>query len=213
MERHIFLRALEDTNEVLFYAFINQHLAELMPIVYTPTVGAACQQFSQIYRRPHGLFIPYPDRDRMDELLASVERDIKVVVVTDGQRILGLGDQGMGGMGIPIGKLSLYAAVGGIDPTTTLPVLLDVGTDNPELLVDPLYLGWRHERVTGEAYDAFVDEFVQAVTRRFPGVLLRRRRWLWPPSWPDCRSPTHRWTAIPSSLSEPARPEPASLRC
>ncbi len=173
LERHIFLRALQDTNEVLFYAFLNTHLTELMPIVYTPTVGAACQQFSQIYRRPHGLFLSYPDRHRLDELLASVERDIDVVVVTDGQRILGLGDQGLGGMGIPIGKLSLYSAVGGIDPATTLPILLDVGTDNQDLLNDPLYLGWHNQRVTGDDYDQFIEEFVAALQRRFPDVLLQ----------------------------------------
>ncbi len=173
LERHIFLRALQDTNEVLFYAFLNAHLSELMPIVYTPTVGVACQQFSQIYRRPHGLFLSYPDRDRLDELLASIERDVKVVVVTDGQRILGLGDQGLGGMGIPIGKLSLYAGVGGIDPSTTLPILLDVGTDNQDLLDDPLYLGWHHERVTGDDYARFIDDFVVALQRRFPDVLLQ----------------------------------------
>lgn len=173
LERHIFLRSLQDTNEVLYYAFLERHLTEMLPIVYTPTVGVACQEFSQIYRRPHGLFLAYPDRHRLDELLASVDREVSVVVMTDGQRILGLGDQGVGGMGIPIGKLALYSAVGGIAPAETLPILLDVGTDNPELLADPLYLGWRNERVTGPDYDAFVDEVVVAIQRRFPGVLLQ----------------------------------------
>ncbi len=173
LERHIFLRALQDTNEVLFYAFVSANLEELMPIVYTPTVGAACQQFSQIYRRPHGLFLSYTDRHRLDELLASVQHEVRVIVVTDGQRILGLGDQGLGGMGIPIGKLSLYTAIGGIDPDWTLPILLDVGTDNPELLDDPLYLGWRSPRVTGEEYDRFVDDVVEAIIRHFPEALLQ----------------------------------------
>ena len=173
LERHVFLRALQDINEVLFYAFVEAHLEEMLPIVYTPTVGDACRQFSHIYRRPHGLFLAYPDRARLVEQLADVDREIDVIVVTDGQRILGLGDQGLGGMGIPIGKLSLYTAVGGIDPSRTLPILLDVGTDNTELLADPLYLGWRHERITGSDYDEFVETFVTAVMERFPGVLLQ----------------------------------------
>ncbi len=147
MARHIFLRALEDTNELLFYAFLERHLEELMPIVYTPTVGDACRRFSHIYRRPHGLFLNIDQRDRMAQHLLSVEGPVDVIVVTDGERVLGLGDQGMGGMGIPIGKLSLYTAVGGLDPRRTLPVLLDVGTNNQELLADPMYLGVRHERV------------------------------------------------------------------
>jgi malate dehydrogenase (oxaloacetate-decarboxylating) len=173
LERHVFLRALQDINEVLFYAFVENHLEEMLPIVYTPTVGDACRQFSHIYRRPHGLFLAYPDRARLADQLADVDRDIDVIVVTDGQRILGLGDQGLGGMGIPIGKLSLYTAVGGIDPSRTLPILLDVGTDNADLIADPLYLGWRHERVTGRDYDEFVETFVTAVMDRFPGVLLQ----------------------------------------
>lgn len=173
LERHIFLRALQDTNEVLFYAFVAANLTETMPIIYTPTVGVACQQFSHIYRRPHGLFLSYLDRHRLDELLDSVDHDVDVVVVTDGQRILGLGDQGLGGMGIPIGKLSLYTAVGGIDPGRALPVLLDVGTDNPDLLADPLYLGWRNPRISGRDYGDFVEAFVSAVERRFPGVLVQ----------------------------------------
>ncbi len=173
MERHIYLRSLQDTNEVLFYRFLCAHLAELLPVVYTPTVGAACQQFSHIYRRPHGVFVSYPDRDRMAHQFDGITADIDVIVVTDGQRILGLGDQGVGGMGIPIGKLSLYTAAGGIDPRRTLPVVLDVGTDNAERLDDPLYLGWCNERITGDAYDAFVDQFVSVVRDRFPGVLLQ----------------------------------------
>lgn len=173
MERHIFLRALQDTNEVLFYRFVADHLVEVLPIIYTPTVGAACEQFSRIYRRPHGLFLSVERRDVLRQQLASARDDVDVIVVTDGERILGLGDQGLGGMGIPIGKLSLYTAVGGIDPRRTLPVFLDVGTNNAELLNDPLYLGARHERVDGDEYLDFVDQFVQVVDQRYPGVLLQ----------------------------------------
>jgi malate dehydrogenase (oxaloacetate-decarboxylating) len=146
----------------------------MLPILYTPTVGVACQRFSEIYRRPRGLFIAYPDRDRIGEILRNrPRREVDVIVVTDGQRILGLGDQGIGGMGIPIGKLSLYTALGGIDPARTSPVLLDVGTNNAELLDDPMYLGWRHRRVDGAAYDDFIHQFVQAVRAELPGVLLQ----------------------------------------
>ncbi len=144
-----------------------------MPIVYTPTVGAACQRFSRLYRVPRGMYLSYEDRHRMHEQLASIEHDIDVIVVTDGERILGLGDQGVGGMGIPIGKLALYTGVGGIPPERTLPILLDVGTNNQELLDDPMYLGCQTRRVTGDEYDDFVDGFVEAVKRRFPNVLLQ----------------------------------------
>ena len=172
--RHINLRALQDTNEMLFYRLVSDHIEEMLPILYTPTVGLACQRFSEIYRRPRGLFIAYPDRDRIGEILRNrPRREVDVIVVTDGQRVLGLGDQGIGGMGIPIGKLSLYAALGGIDPAHTLPVLLDVGTDNAGLLDDPMYLGWRHHRIAGASYDNFVDRFVQAVRAELPGVLLQ----------------------------------------
>src|SRR3984885_4747165 len=172
--RHVNLRALQDTNEVLFYRLVSDHIEEMLPVLYTPTVGLACQRFSEISRRPRGLFVAYPDRDRIGEILHNrPRREVDVIVVTDGQRILGLGDQGIGGMGIPIGKLSLYAALGGIDPARTLPVLLDVGTDNAGLLDDPMYLGWRHHRVTGAGYDDFVDRFVQAVRAELPGVLLQ----------------------------------------
>ena len=160
--RHINLRALQDTNGTLFYRLLTEHVAELLPIVYTPTVGVACQRFSEIYRRPRGLFVGYPDRDRIGELLRNrPRRDVDVIVVTDGQRILGLGDQGVGGMGIPIGKLSLYTALGGIDPARTLPIVLDVGTDNAELLDSPVYLGWRRRRIGKEEYFEFVDRFVR----------------------------------------------------
>jgi malate dehydrogenase (oxaloacetate-decarboxylating) len=172
--RHINLRALQDTNETLFYRLVSEHTEEMLPILYTPTVGVACQYFSEIYRRPRGLFISYPHRDRIGEILRNrPRREVDAIVVTDGQRVLGLGDQGIGGMGIPIGKLSLYTALGGIDPARTLPVLLDVGTDNAELLDDPVYLGWRHRRIGGADYDDFIDRFVQAVRAELPDVLLQ----------------------------------------
>lgn len=174
LERHIYLRALQDTNETLFYRLVRDHLTEMLPILYTPVVGEACQHFSAIYRRPRGLFISYPERNDIDAILDNAATPLaEVIVVTDGERILGLGDQGAGGMGIPIGKLSLYTAAAGIHPATTLPILLDVGTNNPDLLRDPLYLGWRHERIDGQAYDDFIEAFVQAVQRKFPHALLQ----------------------------------------
>ena len=174
IERYAFLRELQDTNETLFYALLVQHIEELLPIVYTPTVGAGCQQFSRLFRRPRGLFISIPHKDRMDAIFAQPRFDgIETIVVTDGERILGLGDQGAGGMGIPIGKLALYSACGGIDPAKTLPILLDVGTDNQDCLDDPLYIGWRNKRVRGQEYDDFVESFVAAVKRRWPKVLLQ----------------------------------------
>jgi len=174
LERHIYLRALQDTNEVLFYRLLLDHIEEMTPIVYTPTVSLACEQFSHIYRRPRGLFIPYPLRDSISELLQNrPNKDVAVIVVTDGERILGIGDQGAGGLGIPIGKLSLYTLIGGIRPERTLPILLDVGTNNQERLNDPEYFGWRHERITGQAYLDFVDQFVQAVKREMPGTCVQ----------------------------------------
>ncbi|HZC93487.1 MAG TPA: NAD-dependent malic enzyme [Mycobacterium sp.] len=174
LDKHIYLRALQDRNETLFYRVLHDHISESLPIVYTPTVGEACQRFSEIYRRPRGLFVSYPDRDRLDEVLGNrPQHDVDVIVVTDGQRILGLGDQGIGGMGIPIGKLSLYTLIGGIDPARTLPIVLDVGTDNVELLDDPQYLGWRHRRITDDEYYAFIDRFVAAVQQHLPHVLLQ----------------------------------------
>lgn len=174
LEQHIFLRRIQDTSEAVFYRLVVDHVHEMMPVIYTPTVGAACEKFSEIYRVPRGLFIAYPNRDRIDEILENaMNDDVRAIVVTDGQRILGLGDQGAGGMGIPIGKLSLYTAAGGIHPAHTLPVLLDCGTDNEERLNDPLYIGWREHRVDGDDYLAFVDAFVQAVKRRWPHVLLQ----------------------------------------
>lgn len=173
IDKHIFLRQLQDENETLYYRLLLEHITEMMPIVYTPVVGLACERFSHIYRRPRGIFISYPERDQMDEILENIERDIEVIVVTDGERILGLGDQGAGGMGIPIGKLSLYTLCGGIDPAKTLPILLDLGTNNEERLDDPRYVGWREHRIKGAEYDAFIDQFVQAVKKRFPDVLLQ----------------------------------------
>ena len=173
-DKHVYLRNIQDTNETLFYRLLDNHLEEMMPIIYTPTVGVACEHFSEIYRRARGLFISYPNRASIEDMLQNAtKQNVKVIVVTDGERILGLGDQGIGGMGIPIGKLSLYTACGGISPAYTLPVVLDVGTNNRQLLNDPLYMGWRHPRITGEEYDRFVDEFIQAVRSRWPNVLLQ----------------------------------------
>lgn len=171
--KHIYLRSLQDTNETLFYALVQRHLEEMLPIIYTPVVGQACQRFSDLYRRPRGLFISYPERARMDAMLANFKRNIEVIVVTDGERILGLGDQGVGGMGICIGKLSLYSAVGGITPNQTLPIMLDCGTNNQKLLEDPNYLGWRHERIDDDQYYEFVESFIQALKRRWPNALLQ----------------------------------------
>jgi len=174
LERHIYLRALQDTNETLCHALLARHIAEMTPIVYTPTVAEGCIHFSQIYRRPRGLFITYPLRDRIGELLESRPyHDVDVIVVTDGERILGIGDQGAGGMGIPIGKLQLYSLIGGVEPSRTLPVLLDVGTNNVDRLRAPDYIGWRHERIGGEEYWSFVEAFVSALERALPKVLLQ----------------------------------------
>lgn len=174
LERYIYLRALQDRNEVLFYRLLYEHMEEMIPVVYTPVVALGCQEFSHIYRRPRGLFIPYPLRDSIATLLSHrCCRDVDVIVVTDGERILGIGDQGVGGLGIPIGKLSLYTIIGGIRPDRTLPIVLDAGTNNVERLRDPEYLGWRHERVVGPAYDEFVDKFVRAVQQELPGTLVQ----------------------------------------
>ena len=174
IERYIFLASLQDRNETLFYMLLQRHITEMMPIVYTPTVGEGCRYYSHIYRRPRGLYLSYQHRDEIDAILANAPaHQPAVIVVTDGERILGLGDLGVGGMGIPVGKLALYTLCAGIHPATTLPIVLDVGTNNDELLRDPLYLGWRHPRIAGAEYDAFIDTFVRAVMRRFPRVLLQ----------------------------------------
>ena len=174
LNKHIYLRAIHDNNETLFFKLVQAHLTEMMPIIYTPTVGDACEQFSDIYRSSRGLFISYEDRHHMDDILRNATKNkVKVIVVTDGERILGLGDQGIGGMGIPIGKLSLYTACGGVSPAYTLPVMLDVGTNNEKLLADPMYMGWRHKRIGQDEYNEFVDIFINAVKRRWPHVLLQ----------------------------------------
>ncbi|ENU79623.1 NAD-dependent malic enzyme [Acinetobacter sp. ANC 4636] len=174
INKHIYLRNIQDTNETLFFRLLEDHLAEMMPIIYTPTVGEACQQFSDIYRRHRGVFISYPDREHIDDILQNVNRkNVKVIVITDGERILGLGDQGIGGMGIPIGKLSLYTACGGISPAYTLPITIDVGTNNQQLLNDPIYMGWRQPRISGDEYYSFVDEVIRGIRRRWPKALIQ----------------------------------------
>jgi malate dehydrogenase (oxaloacetate-decarboxylating) len=174
INKHIYLRAIHDNNETLFFKLVQNHLTEMMPIIYTPTVGDACEQFSDIYRSSRGLFIAYEDRFNIDDILRNATKNkVKVIVVTDGERILGLGDQGIGGMGIPIGKLSLYTACGGISPAHTLPVMLDVGTNNQKLLDDPMYMGARHKRIDQDSYDEFLELFISAVKRRWPHVLLQ----------------------------------------
>ncbi len=174
MDKHIYLRNIQDTNETLYYRLILNHIDEMMPIIYTPTVGAACEQFSSIYRRGRGLFLGYPERGNIVDILNNSARsDVKIIVITDGERILGLGDQGIGGMGIPIGKLALYTACGGINPANTLPIVLDVGTNNTQLLSDPMYMGWRSQRISGEEYNEFVEEVIDAITQRWPDALIQ----------------------------------------
>lgn len=174
INKHIYLRSIQDSNETLFFRLLAEHLEEMMPIIYTPTVGDACEKFSDIYRSNRGLFISYTEREQMDDIIRNAtKRKVKVIVVTDGERILGLGDQGIGGMGIPIGKLSLYTACGGISPAYTLPITLDVGTNNEKLLDDPMYMGERHRRISQAEYDEFVDTFINAVTKRWPGVMIQ----------------------------------------
>lgn len=174
LEKYMYLRDLQDSNETLYYSLLCNHITEIMPIVYTPVVGEACQTFSHIYRRPRGIFIAYPYKDKIDEILANPRFDkVQAIVVSDGERILGLGDQGAGGMGIPIGKLALYCACSGIHPSSTLPILLDTGTNNSELINDPLYIGWRHERIRGKDYDDFIEAFIAALKKRFPHILLQ----------------------------------------
>ncbi|HEX4045901.1 MAG TPA: NAD-dependent malic enzyme [Gammaproteobacteria bacterium] len=171
--KNIYLNVLHDYNETLFYKLASLHLEEILPIIYTPTVGEAVQRFSLEHRKAQGFYLSYPDRDRLEKILnGHVPPEVDLAVVTDGEAVLGIGDQGIGGINISCAKLMVYTLCGGISPHRVLPIQLDVGTNNPHLLNDPMYLGWRHERITGQAYDDFIDAFVQAITKRFPSILL-----------------------------------------
>jgi len=173
LQKHIYLNNLHDKNEVLFYKLVSVHLVEMIPILYTPSVGQAVKAFSHEFRQPRGLFISYQDQDNMDLILENrTHPELSVIVVTDGERVLGIGDQGVGAIGIPIAKLMLYTICGGINPYHALPIMLDVGTNNPKLLEDPLYLGWRHPRIQGKEYDQFIEKFVRAIQRHFPNTFL-----------------------------------------
>jgi len=173
MGKNIYLKSLHMTNETLFYRLVSQHLDEIIPIVYTPTVGEAVQYYSQEYRRERGLYIAYPERDHILELLKHrTNPNVDIIVATDAEGVLGIGDQGIGGMDIPVAKLMVYTLCGGLNPWRTLPIFLDAGTNNLKLLDDPFYLGWRHERITGNKYDAFIEQFVEAIQTQFPGSFL-----------------------------------------
>lgn len=173
LQKNIYLNNLLDRNEVLFYRLVSEHISEMLPVIYTPIVGTAVKKYSKEFRHPRGLYLNYVDQEHIDEMLNNrTHSDIDIIVVSDAERILGIGDQGIGGMDIPIAKLMVYTLCGGIFPGRTLPILLDVGTNNEELLSDPLYLGWRHERIRGQAYDDFIERFVSTVKRKFPNVFL-----------------------------------------
>ncbi|MCZ6565983.1 MAG: NAD-dependent malic enzyme [Gammaproteobacteria bacterium] len=181
IERYIFLSALQSRNERLYYRAIMEHIEEIMPLIYTPTVGQACKEFAAIFRQPKGIYITAEDRGNVRSILANwLEQDVRVIVVTDGERILGLGDLGANGMGIPIGKLALYVACAGIHPHQCLPIMLDVGTNNEELLNDPLYLGINQHRLTGDEYDSLIDEFIQAAQDAYPKALIQFEDFLTP---------------------------------
>lgn len=184
LSRHLYLYNLHQRNEVLFYKLVSDHLEEIMPIIYTPTVGHAIKQFSREFRAPRGLYVSIPDRKDMASIIDNrTHEDIDLIVVTDGSGVLGIGDQGVGGMDIPIAKLMVYTLCAGVNPAKTLPIMLDVGTDNPQLLNDPFYLGWKHPRIKGEEYDSFVHEFFELITERFPNAFLH---------WEDFgRDPAH----------------------
>ena len=174
LDKHIYLRNIQDMNETLYLRLITDHLEEMLPLIYTPTVGRACEMFSQIYRMKRGVFISYLEREHIEDVLHNATKpNVKVIVITDSERILGLGDQGIGGMGIPIGKLSIYSACGGISPAYTLPITLDVGTNNQKLLDDPMYMGLRHKRITGDEYFEFVDQCLEAIHSRWPNALIQ----------------------------------------
>ena len=173
LRQHIYLMSLQNKNEVVFYSVLRRYLEEMMPIIYTPIVGNAVKEFSQEFREARGLYIAYPQIDELETILDNRSNpEIDLVVVTDGEGILGIGDQGVGGMDIPIAKLIVYTLCGGINPRRTLPILLDVGTNNQTLLDNPMYLGWRHERMQGADYDEFIDKFVKAINKKFPKVFL-----------------------------------------
>lgn len=182
-----FLNGLQNRNEILFYRLLCEHVNEMVPLIYTPTVGDVSTHYSLIYQEQRGLYLSYPLQDKMEEMIRNYPSDeVDVIVVTDGERILGLGDLGVGGMAIPVGKLALYTLFGGIHPARTLPIVLDVGTNNPNMLTDPLYLGYKNQRITGPEYDAFIEKFIAAIQKRFPKVLLQ---------WEDFAKP-HAWSLL-----------------